>query len=389
MVGIADIGPPRVGADLAHALADLAGLGFDAEPVGRADRLLLLHVEADQAHVEVPAQVARRPADGPDPAVEVEHRHIALGRAVELEDLGDAETGLELAPDLRPQAIAEGHADLAVPVLRPRRLVDEVAAELADVDEHGRLRGQDLVPEMAGRETPGQDEHPAVQQRRAHGAEAAGGVIERQGAEHPVLGPGPGRGRKAAHVELNAHVGDARGLGQAGGARGEDVERRVLGGHGAAGLAVGPDGAGALERGGQIALVAVRRAQGPDGDRLAERAAHRLQRRGRLVVDDDVRGVGQPQAVGEGPAGQVVVDQGRGHADLAEPVPGGDVVEAIRQEDADRAGAPEAPRGRPMGVAVGQRVELPIGDRPPLELQGRTLAPAIDRLLEVIAGEMG
>ena len=53
-----------------------------------------------------------------------------------------------------------------------------------------------------------QHHRAAVQQRRARGAEAAGGVVERQGDIDPVVRPGAGRAGEAAHVELGAHVGD-------------------------------------------------------------------------------------------------------------------------------------------------------------------------------------
>ncbi len=214
-------------------------------------------------------------------------------------------------------------------------------------------------------------------------------MIERQGAQDPVGRLGAGRRGEAAHVELDAHVGDARGLGQAGGARGEDVEGRVAGDEALAHLlAFGPDGAGSLERGDEVALVALGLAEGPQGDLLVERGAHGLERGGGFLVDDDVAGVGELDAVGQRGAGQVVVDEGGDDADLVQPVPGGRGVRAVGQEDRHRLAAPQAPRTAPVGVAVGQGVELTIGETLALEQDGRAVAPLVDRVLQVVAGQL-
>src|SRR5258708_5795248 len=110
LVHVAGVLAAGVAADLADAFADLAGAGLYAEPVQAPDRLLGLHVELHQADVELFAQPLGRAANGAFAAIEVEHRDIAFRRAVELEDLGDVEALLHHRPDVRAQAVAEGHA---------------------------------------------------------------------------------------------------------------------------------------------------------------------------------------------------------------------------------------------------------------------------------------
>src|SRR5204863_7074422 len=100
LVDIAGVFVARLMADLADALADLAGPGLNAEAIGPTDRSLGLEVELHEADVELLAQPLGHASDRALAAVEVEHRHIALGGPVELQDLGDAEAPLHLRPDV-------------------------------------------------------------------------------------------------------------------------------------------------------------------------------------------------------------------------------------------------------------------------------------------------
>ena len=167
-------------------------------------------------------------------AVPVEDRHVAFGRGVELDDPRDPEALLELRPDVGTQAVAAGEAQLVRALLRMRRRVDEIAAELADILQQRALPAHHVVPELAGGEALADHHRAALEQQRAGGEHAAGGVVQRQAVIHAVAGArvhdrGEGVGRKHQPV-----VVDVGGLGQAGGARRVDEERAVLDGQRAA-----------------------------------------------------------------------------------------------------------------------------------------------------------
>ncbi len=142
----------RVVLDQADGFAEFAGRAWHAEAVGAAHRRFGFDVELHQPHREIAAQIGRHAADGAGLAVEIEHRHIAFGGAVEFQDARHAEARLKLVPHFGPQAIAEAEPQLVRALLRVRRLVDQVAAEFADIDEHGAAVLGDIVPEMRGGE---------------------------------------------------------------------------------------------------------------------------------------------------------------------------------------------------------------------------------------------
>ncbi len=269
-------------------------------------------------------------------------------------------------------------------------MVGQVAAQLADIDEHRAVLGDHVVPEGAGRELLAQHHRPAVQQGRADGAQAASGVIERQGHIDAVGGAGVGRAGETAHVELGPHVGDARGLGQAGGAAGEDVERGVAGGQAIAGRqAIRPKLAAALQRIDQVALVAVRGPLHPLLDMAVQRALHLLETGRGLGVDDTVQGLGDVQAVGQGRASQLVVDQGRGDPDLRQPVPDRHVFQAVGHEQRHGLAAGDALPLGPVGVAVGDGVQLGVGDRLAFEDDGLAARPLVDGRFQIVADQVG
>lgn len=73
------------------------------------------------------------PRPGPHLAVEVAQAAVALSGPVELSHLGDVETAGKLGPDGLPEAVAERHAHPVLGFRLPWRLVQEVAAQFADV----------------------------------------------------------------------------------------------------------------------------------------------------------------------------------------------------------------------------------------------------------------
>src|SRR5690606_2580191 len=100
LVGIAREVVADVAADLADGLAGLADGHGHALAVGAAQGLAGLRVQGDQADVDLRLQIAGHPAYGARLAVEVEQGDVALGRAVELQNVLDAEPALELGPDI-------------------------------------------------------------------------------------------------------------------------------------------------------------------------------------------------------------------------------------------------------------------------------------------------
>ena len=73
------------------------------------------------------------PHPGPHLAVEVAQAAVALRGPVELGHLGDVEAATEVGPDALPEAIAECHAHPVLALRLPGGLVQEVAAQFADV----------------------------------------------------------------------------------------------------------------------------------------------------------------------------------------------------------------------------------------------------------------
>ena len=91
----------------------------------------------------------RQAADRALLVLEVEQRHVAFGGGVELDDLRNLEAALERPPDLGPQPVAAGEPQPVRALLRMRRRVEQVAAELADILEQRAVPAHDVVPELA------------------------------------------------------------------------------------------------------------------------------------------------------------------------------------------------------------------------------------------------
>ena len=166
------------------------------KPFGAAHRGALVHVVAHEPDLLDVAHVPGHAADGADLAVVIDHADIAFGRAVELHDARDLEALLEARPDLRTQTVADGDPQTVLALERIFRRVQQIAAELADILEHGRLVAAAIVPEFGGGEFVAQHERAAAEQRRPERADAAGRMIERQHVVHAVVGlrrsPRPG-----------------------------------------------------------------------------------------------------------------------------------------------------------------------------------------------------
>uniref|UniRef100_A0A0N4ZJL1 LEPR-XLL domain-containing protein n=1 Tax=Parastrongyloides trichosuri TaxID=131310 RepID=A0A0N4ZJL1_PARTI len=388
LVGVAREVVADVAADLADGFAGLADGDGNALAVRSAQGLARLRVQRDQADVDLRLQIARHAADGARLAVKVEQGDVALGGAIELHDVLDAEALLELGPDVGAQAVAEGQPQLVGALVLVGRAVDQIATQLADIDEHGGAGRLHVGPEMGRGEAAADDHPPAVQQDRADPDQTAGRVIQRQAVVEGVLGRrGRGSG-EGAHIGAGARMRDARGLGQAGGARGEDEQGRVAVGQTLAQALVGPHRRGAAHRVVDVAavvgLVLVGQAVDPAHQVAIDEGTGLLDRAPAVLIRHHVEGVGDGQAVGQGLARQIGVDQGRGHADLGEADPGGQVFDPVVHHQGDDVGALQVPRLGPVGVAVGQGVQLAIGQATGLVLDRDIVRELVDGLLDVV-----
>src|SRR5437870_830090 len=123
-----------------------------------------------------PAWRRSRPSNGTcrrsgraDLVLEIHQHRVALGRAVELDDLGNREAPLERLPDVGAQAVTERHTKPMLAIVRPLGLVQQVTAELPDVLEARGLLAPDIVEELAGAElSPERDRRASRDRARNH-----------------------------------------------------------------------------------------------------------------------------------------------------------------------------------------------------------------------------
>ena len=294
----------------------------------------------------------RDAADRAGLALEIEHRDVALGRRVELEDVRDPEPLLEMLPHVGPQAVAAGKAQPMRGLARMRRRVHQITAQFADVLEDGAVPARDVVPEFARGEFLPDHRGAAVDQDRAGRDHAADRVIHGQTIVQPVARLGVHDAGEAVAREHQPVVIDVGGLGHAGGARGVDVERAVLDGEGAP-LARRQRGAGVgldlLIDARQVGAVgAVLPDPGVDGE-MRPRGREGGRKLGR---HDHVLGLDHVDAMGECGAREVGVDE-RDHAARAgEPEPDRHELRPVRHHQAHGVALGEPVRERPARVAV-------------------------------------
>ena len=109
---------------------------FHAQPIGPAHRQLGLYIEFHNADVDALLQPAGDPPDRTRLAIEIDETHVALGGAVEFQQLLDVESRLEFFPYLAAQTVADAKTQLVGAIGRRDRLVQQIAAQLADVEEN-------------------------------------------------------------------------------------------------------------------------------------------------------------------------------------------------------------------------------------------------------------
>ncbi len=168
----------------------------------------------------------------------------------------------------------------------------------------------------------------------------------------------------AAPVE-NAAMADARGLGQARGARGIDQKRAVVDGDVAA-LGRRQRIAVELRERGIDILIA------PDLRRALEQRPRGREHIGKLARQDDVVGARDIDAMRQRLPHELGVDQRHHAADLADAEPGRDIVGTRRHDQAHGVAAPDSNRQRPARIAIDAFGKRAIAQR----LAHRRPAPA-------------
>src|SRR6185503_8729847 len=115
----------------------------------------------------------RHVADGPDLAREIEDVTRRLGRAVKFPDLLDLKTTLKGLPHVRAHAVADRNPERVILLGLARRRIDQVAAELADVQHGRRAVALNIGPKSLGAEAfphcergAGDDARPRADQER-------------------------------------------------------------------------------------------------------------------------------------------------------------------------------------------------------------------------------
>src|SRR6202048_182323 len=98
-------------------------------------------------------QKRRYLADRARASLAVVERKIAFGRRVILENSRDLEAALERLPDLRPQSVSAGDAELMGAFYFLMRRIDEVAAQLADVLEQRAAFIAHVAPKIRRRKS--------------------------------------------------------------------------------------------------------------------------------------------------------------------------------------------------------------------------------------------
>ena len=331
------------------------------------------------------------PAAGADAVVHVDQRRVGLGGAPAFEDLHAAEALDPALPALRCQAGAHHAAQAVLAVVGAGRLVEKVAADLADVLADGDALLAHVLPELPRAELAAQRDGRAGAQRG--GGHRGGGcaVVKGQAAVEHVVRRGPdGHLHHIAGAEP-AHVAVAGRLGQAGGAGGEDQQGRRLGGDG------GPVAAreGLARRGGHLGgeghvghagsrvlarLLGIGQApQGQVGQPLGGREVGQA-----LLAHHRGAGLGGLQRMHQGPAADLGVDEGHHDPQLGQAEPGEEEVRPVLHRQRAHVARAQAAGEGGVGHLVGAGVHLGIAEALPAIQQEGALALAARRLLHAV-----
>jgi len=321
-------------------------------------------------------------ADRAGLAVDVEHRHVALGRGVELEDPRNAEATLEGLPDVGGEPVAAAEPDPVRRLGRRRLGVQEVSAELTDVLKERAVPADHVAPEVAGRESFAEHHGRAADEGGAGRHDAADAVVHRQAVVHPVRRPNVHQPREPVTPLHQAKVADPRGLGQPGRARRIDVERPIVERRRPAPRPLERLAAVPLDVAIDAREVVVPGAVNPDRGSRAESAQRRREAVDQHARDDDMARRDELEAVGEGGADQMRVQQRDHAADARDAEPRGEVLRPIGHVERDGLADADAARERPARIAVRALGQRPVAQALALGQQRRRRAARRGELVD-------
>ena len=320
-------------------------------------------VEARQRDRVARGEERRLTADRTDLAFDVVERQVAFGGGVKLENLRHAETLCEGGPHVGGKSIAEGKTQAMAPLVGRGRRGDEIAAELADVLKDRAVPARDVAPEPARRELFGDHHRAAVDQRRGERGDAADAVAERQAIVQAVVGAHVGKAGEPMAPGDDAMVADGGGLGQAGGAGGED-QQRAIGERRRAQFAVLERRAAERRQREIDAACLVAAAVAPDVERQAGEGFGACLGEGRF--DDRRARAGDLHAMGERGADEIDVEQRDDDFDLGQAEPEGEIFGPGAHHQGNDLALGEPGGERPARSAIGA-----FGQRSEAELFAR------------------
>ena len=302
-------------------------------------------------------------------------------------------------PDVRTQAVAHYGDQRVFVIVRLAWGIEQVAAQLADVDKAGSAVLADFLQETAGGKLAPDKHRGTGAEGRANPEEQARAVIQRQAQVNAVAGVAAqpclvGRHRR----QQEASIGQDRCLRQAGCAGCKDIQGGVAQGH-PAGIC-------------RVVIVLIRRflgeVRGPlrtsqlTGVRHKQIAVDRRQGRIAAHIGDGIQallaeyhqaGVGDTHTVHQRRTCEVGIDQRGGSPQLVEGNQDRQILDAIFQHHADRITAFQSHTAQGAGVAVGLFVEFPPTDFPALENDRRVLgmfvSGGLDPGCETVASRQG
>ena len=303
-------------------------------------------------------------ADGAGLALGIVEGEVAFGGRVEFQNLRYGEAFLEGGPDVAAHAVAAAEAQVVIALAGALRGVQQEAAQLADILHQGAVPAGDVVPEPARGEAFAQDHRSA---RRQHGADrdhSADAVIHGQAVIKPVARAGRHHAGEPVAPHHHPMVADVGGLGQASGAGGVDQKGAVAEGQGAALRLVQRTAGQPVDRQVDAPVVGASLAMHPKGWRGLQRQDCLNRGRSKNSLCNNAAGLRYGQAVGQGRADKVGVDQGGRDADAAQPQPDGHVFRPVRHHQGDHIAVAQALAQGPTGIAAGAFRQLAIGEGP-------------------------
>ena len=272
----------------------------------------------------------------------------------------NAEALLERVPDLGAKAVADHHAHAVIPIARIRGLVQQVAAQLTDVDKGRGATGADVAPEAGRAELARHGERGTGGEHRTPAHRERVVVVKRQRTVEDVVGAQTHRRLPHAVAAAQpAQVCHHQSLGQAGGARGEDKAERIARAYRGCQRRVA--GAGLCAGRGQAEQSRGRRpVAAPQPGRVLRWFAGAGQCGQARITDHDASGFDEAQAVGQHLAALVRVEQAGHGPELGHRRHTGQQRRAVVEQQAHRVAAVHALGTQHVRDAVGPGVEVAV-----------------------------